>query len=93
MTKILPCRFKQSFGPFNVLTVLKCSYTGLFQHLSNPAFFPSVISEANNFRGSSLFQRVSNFMSILEMQKKVQKIFFDFEVIAFELVSLNCRFY
>ena len=27
------------------------------------------------------------------MQKKIQKIFFDFEIIAFELVALNNRFY
>ena len=27
------------------------------------------------------------------MQKKTKKIFFDFEIIAFELVSLNTRFY
>ena len=27
------------------------------------------------------------------MQKKVQKIFLDFETIAFELVALNTRFY
>ena len=27
------------------------------------------------------------------MQKKTQKIFFDFEIIAFELVGLNIRFY
>ena len=27
------------------------------------------------------------------MQKKIQKIFFDFEIIAFELVALNSRFY
>ena len=26
------------------------------------------------------------------MQKKIQKIFFDFEIIAFELVALNNRF-
>ena len=26
------------------------------------------------------------------MQKKIQKIFFDFEIIAFELVALNTRF-
>ena len=39
MTKILPSRFNQFFGPFNMLTVYKCSDTGLFRHLSNPAFF------------------------------------------------------
>ena len=27
------------------------------------------------------------------MQKKIQQIFFDLEIIAFELVSLNTRFY
>ena len=27
------------------------------------------------------------------MQKKIEKIFFDFEVIAFELVPLEARFY
>ena len=27
------------------------------------------------------------------MQKEIQKIFFDFEIIAFELVALNTRFY
>ena len=27
------------------------------------------------------------------MQKKIEKIFFDFEIIAFELVALNSRFY
>ena len=34
--KIVSCRFKQSFGPFNMFTVHKCSDTGLYRHLSNP---------------------------------------------------------
>ena len=38
MTKILPCRFKQSFRPVSILTVHKCSDTELFRHLGNPAF-------------------------------------------------------
>ena len=32
-------------------------------------------------------------MQISEMQEKIQKIFFDFQKIAFELVVLNTRFY
>ena len=32
-------------------------------------------------------------MPIPEMQKKMQKIFFGFEIIAFEMVVLNTRFY
>ena len=38
MTNRLPCRFKQSFGPFNMFTVHTCSDTALFGHLSNPSF-------------------------------------------------------
>ena len=36
--KRLPFRLKDSFGPFNMLTVYKCSDTGLLRHLSNTAF-------------------------------------------------------
>ena len=32
-------------------------------------------------------------MEIPEMQKKIQKIFLGFEIIVFELVALNTRFY
>ena len=32
-------------------------------------------------------------MQIPEMQKKIQNIFVDIEIIAFELFSLNTRFY
>ena len=32
-------------------------------------------------------------MQIAKMQQKIQKIFFDFEIIAFELVELDTRFY
>ena len=38
MTKRLPCRFMQCFGPFNMLTLDKCSEMWLFGHLSNSAF-------------------------------------------------------
>ena len=32
-------------------------------------------------------------MEIPQMQKKIEQILFDFEIIAFELVALNTRFY
>ena len=54
MKKILPYRFKQSFGPFNMLAVHKC---------------------------------------IWGMEKKFERIFSDLEIIAFELVGLDTRFY
>ena len=37
-TKILPWRFKQCFGAFNMLTAHKRSDTQLFSQLSNAAF-------------------------------------------------------
>ena len=47
-----------------------------------------ILSEAH-----ILLQSIPNFMHILEMQQKVEKISFDFEIIAFELVALGTRFY
>ena len=47
MTKRLQSRYKQSFGPFNMLSVHKCPDTGLFTYLSN-LLFP-----VNNFRKKS----------------------------------------
>ena len=40
-----------------------------------------------------LFEIIPNFKQISEMQEKIQKIFFDFEITAFELVPLDARFY
>ena len=38
------------------------------------------------------FEGIPNFMQILEMQKRNQNTFFDFEKIAFDLVALKTRF-
>ena len=53
----------------------------------------SVISEPNNLRGNLLFQSIPNFMKILKKKEKIEKVIFDFEIIPFELVLLNTRFY
>ena len=45
MAKLLPCRFEQRFGPFNMLTVHICSGTGIFRHLSNHPFFRLAINQ------------------------------------------------
>ena len=60
ITKILPCRFKHSFGPFNMLTVHKWSETELYTHLSNLAL-QSLISERNNLLGSSFVSKYFKF--------------------------------
>ena len=84
MTKKLLSRFKKCLGPFNMLTVHKCSDTELFRHLSNPAFcnlkFQKQITCEDHLLSKSI-------------RKKIRKYFFDFKIIAFELVPLDACFY
>ena len=81
--KILSCRFKQCFGPFNILAVHKCSDTGLFGHLNNPGFCSLKFQEQITSEDRLLIQSISKFLQISEMQEKILKIFFDFEIMAF----------
>ena len=38
------------------------------------------------------FQSIPNFFKISDMQKKIQKIFFDCDIIVFECLALNTPF-
>ena len=69
------------------------SATGLFRYLSNHAFSSLSVQKESAYEGHVFFQSIQNFMYILEMQKQIEKIFFNLEIIAFELVALNTRFY
>ena len=93
MTKKPPCRFKHSLGHFKMLSVHKYSDTGPFRHLNNPAFCTLYFQKEITPGDHNFFQSISQFMSILEMQLQIQQIFFDFEIMAFELVALDTRFY
>ena len=73
----------QCFGPFNMLTVHKCSDTRLFGYLSHPAFCSLLFQEKNNLQGSSFVSKYSKFYTDSVNPEKIQKIFFDFEIIAF----------
>ena len=93
MIKIVPCRFKQSFGLFKMLTVHKFSVTGLFEHVSNTTicslyFQKEITSEAHLF-----LKKYSKFDVDFRKAEKLEQIFFDFEIIVFELVGLEIRFY
>ena len=89
MTRILPWRFNQSFRPINMLTLHKCSDTGRFRHLSNPAFCSlqfqkQITSEAH------IFFKVSQILcKFRKCRKKLRKYF----SIAFDLVAVDTRFY
>ena len=45
-----------------------------------------------SYEGHIFFENVLNLMQILEMQKKMDKKVFVFEIIASELVALNCLY-
>ena len=93
MTKKLLCRLKESFGPFNMLTVHKCSDRGLFTDLINPAFRSLQFQKEITSEAHVLFQSILSFMKVPITKKKIEKTFLDFEIIAFELVALDTLFY
>ena len=76
-----------------MLTVHKCSDTGLFGHLTNSAFCSLWYQEKKAFQADTFFQSIPNFMQIFKMQKKIEEIFVDMEIFEFELVALEIRFY
>ena len=75
-----------------MLTVYKCSDMGLFRHLTNASFSSLKFQKQITSEDYLLFQSIPIFMQISKMQKKIQKIIFDFAIIAFELVVLDTRF-
>ena len=44
------------------------------------------------YEGHLFFENVPNLMQISKMQEKIEKKFFVFEIIASELVALNCLY-
>ena len=93
MTKVVQCTFKQPFRLFKMLTVHQFSDMGRLSHLRNHAFCSIWFRKQLTFEAHVFFQSVSNFMLIQEMQRKIEEIFFDLEIIAFQLVALDSRFY
>ena len=45
------------------------------------------------YQSHLFFKGIPNFWEIPEIKEKIQKKFFGFQRIAFELVALNTRFY
>ena len=93
MTKILTCRFKQCFRPFNMLAVHKCSDRGLFGHVSNSDICSLKFQNQITYEAHLFFQSSPSFMQILEMQKKSEEMFFYLEIFAIELFAFDTRFY
>ena len=61
-----------------MLTAHKCSDTGVFRHLINPAFCSLKFQKQIISEGLVFFQSIQIFMQFSEMHKEIQKMFFDF---------------
>ena len=89
MVNTLSLRFQQCLGQFSILLVEGLSETGRFRQLSNHIFgvrnFGNISAMRVNF-----FKRIPNLIYISKIQKTFPKNFLVFEVIAYELVALNC---
>ena len=59
-----------------MLTVHKCSDTGLLMRLSNPTFCTLKFQKQITSEAHPFFQSIPNFMQIFEMQKKMEETFF-----------------
>ena len=92
MIKVLWCGFQQCLGMFTMLLVEGSSETGLFRHFSNHVFgvhnFGST-KALGVFYDFKMFKIYSRFQ---KCSKKIRKKFFVSEIIASELVSLNCLY-
>ena len=61
------------------------------QHLKEPCSVEvqkQITSEVHLF-----VESIPGFMQVPEMKQKIHQLFFDFEIIAFELFALDTRFY
>ena len=90
LIKMLWWRFVKCLGTFTILLVEWLSETGLFRRLSFHVFGVRNFGNTKSMRGIFFFQNISNLLYISNMELKIQKKFFFSDIIAFELVSLNC---
>ena len=92
MVKVLSFRFQQSFGPFTMLLVKGSSKTGLLRHLSNHVFRSPYAQKYISHEAHAFFNmfKIKFKFGKCKKKKKMEKIFFVFEIIASEHVAKNC---
>ena len=89
IVKVLPFILQQCFVPYAVLSFYGSSETRPFRHLSNHSFWSRYFQKYISYEGHLFLANVENLIYILKMQKKIQKKFFVFQIIASELVALK----
>ena len=75
MRKILPCSFKNWFGPFNKLFVNNCPDTWLSRHISNRACGAYSLTKKSPLRLILFFKVFSIWCSFQKRRKKFRKYF------------------
>ena len=92
MIKVMSCKFEQCLGTFTMLLVEESSEKLLCRHSSNHLFGVRNFGNTKVMRAIFLFERFKISATFQKSSKKWRKTFFFFEMIASELVSLNCLY-
>ena len=92
MVTVLLSSSQHCLNPFTMLPVKGSFETGLFGHISSHVFRSAYFQKEISYEGHLFFENVLNLMQISKMQKKMDKKLFVFEIIASELVALNCLY-
>ena len=93
MAKVLPFRLQQCFDPFAMLSVQSSSETRLFRHLFDHVFGSRYFRKYISYEGDVFLAKVKKSKKITKKKKKKkknEKKVFVFNIIASELVALNC---
>ena len=94
ITNLLPWRFGQCLGRFNMLTVHMCFNTGLFRNSNNHAFYSVLFRKYIRYEAHLFFFKMFEMLCRFEKRKKdIDKMFWVYEIIGFELLVFNTLFY
>ena len=92
MVTVLLSRLQHCLNPFAMLPVKGSFETGLFAHISSHVFRSGEFRKEISYDAYLFFGTVLNLMQIWKTQQKIDKNLFVFEIIASELVALNCLY-
>ena len=92
MVTVLLSRWQHCLNPFTMLPVKGSFETGLIGHISSHVFRSAQFQKEISYEAYLFFENVLNFMQISKMQEKIGKNYCLSEIIASELVTLNCLY-
>ena len=91
MIKVLWCRFQQCLGTFTILLVEESAETGLLRHLDDYSFGVPNIGNTKSMRVIFFSKYLKIKLDFKNAAKNRENAFFA-EILASELVSLNCPY-